>query len=153
MCESKQRVNKSELELRAASENEVQPDEIPHFIEKHIESVHVSLPETTINSLKRLLVRYQDVFSQSELDLGLTTIVKHRIDTGNTPPFRQQLRRFPPAHVQAISEHIDNMLEQGVIEPASSPYASNIVLVKKKDNTYRCCLDYRQLNSVTRKDA
>jgi len=45
------------------------------------------------------------------------------------------------------------MLRQGVVEPASSPWASNIVLAKKKDGTLRCCIDYRQVNEVTRKDA
>ena len=45
------------------------------------------------------------------------------------------------------------MLAQGVIEPACSSYASNTVLVRTKDNTYRCCIDYRQLNNSTRKDA
>ena len=45
------------------------------------------------------------------------------------------------------------MLQQGIIEKASSPWASNIVLVKKKDGTFRCCIDYRQLNNVTVKDA
>ena len=115
--------------------------------------VHPSLNEDTIQTLKDILMSYQDVFSKSDLDLGLTTLIKHRIDTNNAPPFRQPLRRFPPAHVEAISDHVDSMLKQGVIEPACSPYASNIVLVRKKDNTYRCCIDYRQLNSVTRKDA
>ena len=55
--------------------------------------------------------------------------------------------------MEAIATHVDNMLDHGVIEPASSPWASNIVLVRKKDGTYRCCINYRQLNSVTRKDA
>ena len=128
-------------------------EEMPEFIEKLLKDVHPSLPETSVIRLKELLTSYQDVFSKSELDLGLTTIVKHRIDTDGTPPFRQQLRRFPPAHVQAISEHVNNMLQQGVIEPACSPYASNVVLVRKKDQTYRCCIDYRKLNSTTRKDA
>jgi len=45
------------------------------------------------------------------------------------------------------------MLNQGVIEPACSPYASNLVLVRKKDGSYRCCVDYRMLNTTTRKDA
>ena len=45
------------------------------------------------------------------------------------------------------------MVNQGIIEPASSPWGSNIVLVKKKDGSFRCCIDYRQLNSATRKDA
>ena len=47
---------------------------------------------------------------------------------------------------------MDNMLKQGTIEPASSPWASNAVLVKKKGDSFRCSVDYRQLNSVTRKD-
>ena len=45
------------------------------------------------------------------------------------------------------------MLAQNVIEPAVSARAFNVVLVKKKDGSYRCCIDYRQLNSVTVKDA
>ena len=45
------------------------------------------------------------------------------------------------------------MLSQGVIVPAQSPWAANIVLVKKKDSDYCCCIDYRGLNDVTRKDA
>jgi len=45
------------------------------------------------------------------------------------------------------------MLQQGVIQPAKSPWASNIVLVTKKDGSLRCCVDYQQLNTATRKDA
>ena len=45
------------------------------------------------------------------------------------------------------------MQEQGVIEPCSSEWASNIVLVKKKDGSIRFCVDYRKVNNVTKKDA
>jgi len=55
--------------------------------------------------------------------------------------------------MEAISQQVDDYLRQGVIEPASSAWASNLVLVKKKDGSYRCCVDYRRLNSVTCKDA
>jgi len=44
------------------------------------------------------------------------------------------------------------MLAQGTIEPASSPWTSNVVLVKKKDGSLRCFIDYHQVNSLTRKD-
>jgi hypothetical protein len=130
VCETVRKSEEETLCTRATTEGDV--EEVPEFVKKLVESVHPSLKESTLEDLKKLLMRYQDVFSQSELDLGLTTIVKHRIDTGSTLPFRQQLRRFPPAHMEAISEHVDNMLQQEVIEPACSPYASNLVLVRKK---------------------
>jgi len=128
-------------------------EEVPEFIKQLIEGVNPPTPESAVVGLKELLLRNRQAFSESEYDLGLTDIVTHRIDTGSAKPVRQQLRRYPPAHVEAIATHVDNMLDHGVIEPASSPWASNIVLVRKKDGTYRCCINYRQLNSVTRKDA
>jgi len=79
--------------------------------------------------------------------------VTHEIDTADARPIRQPLRRYPPSHQEAIDQQVSDMLRQGVIEPASSPWASNVVLAKKKDGTLRCCINYRQLNEVTRKDA
>jgi len=128
-------------------------DKVPDFIEKLIDGVDDSLPESACLALHEILKDHIDVFSQSEYDLGRTDIITHHIDTGNSRPVRQPLRRHPPAHVEAISKHIDNMLSQGIVESAASPWASNIVLVRKKDGSLRCCIDYRQLNSATRKDA
>jgi len=66
-------------------------------------------------------MNHVDVFSQNENDLGKTDIIMHHIDTGDATPVRQPLRRFAPAHIEAISEQVDNMLKQGAIEPALSP--------------------------------
>ena len=118
-----------------------------------IDQLHGSVSESTTIALHDLLTQHADVFSQSENDLGCATMMTHSIDTGSARPVRQQLRRYPPAHLEAISKHVDAMLHQGVIEPASSPWASNVVLVRKKDGSYRCCIDYRQLNLATRRDA
>ena len=103
--------------------------------------------------LMLLLTEFRSAFSRDENDLGRTDIITHGIDTGDSKPVRQPLRRHPPAHLEAIRQHVGSMMEQGVIEPSRSPWASNIVLVKKKDGSLRCCVDYRQVNNLTRKDA
>jgi len=52
-----------------------------------------------------------------------------------------------------IDRHVQDMLKAGVIKPSSSPWAFNAVVVKKKDDSLRYCVDYRRLNGVTRRDA
>ncbi len=54
---------------------------------------------------------------------------------------------------EEAEQQINDMLEKDVIQPSSSPWASGIVLVQKKDGTKRFCVDYRRLNDVTIKDA
>ena len=100
-----------------------------------------------------LLLEFSAAFSLSENELGRTSVAKHAIDTGEARPVRQRLRRQPPAYQEIIKDHVESMLKQSVIVPAQSPWAENIVLVKKKDSDYRCCIDNRGLNDMTCKDA
>jgi len=122
-------------------------------IEEMVTRVDPTTSEPIVQQLRQLLHRYSSVFSKNDLDLGWTDLAEHRIDTGDKQPFRQPLRRYPQVHQQAIDKHLSDMLQQRVIEPAASEWASNIVLVKKKDGSLRCCVDYRQLNELTKKDA
>ena len=96
---------------------------------------------------------YQDIFSRHEYDLGRTDLLTHHIDTGDAKPFRQPLRRHPQKYLEVIDEATDKMLGGDIIEPACSPWASNVVVVSKQDKTPRITLDYRQLNTVSRKDS
>ncbi|KAG1930572.1 interleukin-1 receptor accessory protein-like 1-A [Pimephales promelas] len=62
-------------------------------------------------------------------------------------------KRIPPSEYEVVKAHINQLLETQVIRESCSPYASPIVLVKKKDGSLRLCVDYRHLNAKTRRDA
>ena len=123
---------------------------------RHLDSLLQGVDESVSNdirrALKRLLERHSSVFSRSEYDLGCATAVKHRIDTGANRPFRQPLRRQPVHLLPMIDEQLQTMQQHGIIRPSQSEWASNLVIVKKKDGSLRFCVDYRQLNERTVKD-
>lgn len=112
-----------------------------------------SLPSEAQTGVKSLLEKYTSVFSSHEGDLGCTNLIAHDIPLLDDVPIRQRYRRIPPSEYEEVKQHINQLLEAQVIRESSSPYASPIVLVRKKDGSLRMCVDYRQLNSKTRKDA
>lgn len=119
-----------------------------------IESFDLSvLTEQEQASVKSLLHKYHSVFSAHDGDLGCTNLIVHDIPLLDDVPVRQRYRRIPPSEYEAVKAHINQLLESQVIRESSSPYASPIVLVRKKDGSLRLCVDYRLLNSKTRKDA
>ena len=91
--------------------------------------------------------------SCSDDELGYTGKLKHSINTGDHPPIRQPARRVPPFRRKEVQKLLQNMERRDVIQPSSSPWASPVVLVQKKDGTLRFCIAYRKLNAITRKDA
>ncbi|KRX30044.1 Transposon Ty3-I Gag-Pol polyprotein, partial [Trichinella sp. T6] len=80
-------------------------------------------------------------------------VVRHAIHTGDAKPVRCSPRRIPYHHRPQVEDFLDEMLRRDVVEPSSSPWASIIVFLKKKDGSCRFCVDYQQLNNLTRKDA
>ena len=102
--------------------------------------------------LKDLICSYADVFALNSGELGTTDVVEHTINTGDHPPIKQPLRRTPFSLRAKMDQLVQEMLSQGVIEESKSPWASPVVLVSKKDGGLRFCIDYRQLNRVTKLD-
>ena len=145
----------SQLPAETPQESEpvVAMDALPDHLIDLFERSSRYLDDNQKLRLKAFLCEYKDVFATSDHDLGRTGLIKHKIDTGNNAPIKLPPRRLP-LHQRAEEEkQVEQMLSRNVIEKSDSPWASPIVLVKKKDGTYRCCIDFRRVNSITVKDA
>ena len=90
-------------------------------------SPELSSPER--KEILATLMKFADVFQE---DLGHTDVISHRIDTGDAPPIRQYPHHLPYSFREEVRSQVTDMLQKGVIQPSSSPWASPIVLVKKR---------------------
>ena len=82
--------------------------------------------------------------------MGHTDLVQHDIDTGGHEPLKQPPRRIPFSLRTKVEKMVQEMLDTGIIEHSSSPWASPIALVYKQDGSTRFCVDYRRLNAITK---
>jgi len=108
--------------------------------------------------LKPVLQQYKHLFyGLGSTEFGCTSQVEHNTETGEARPIKKNPYRTPHALKSVVDEHINEMLEKDIIEPSMSPWSSRIVLVQKKSKDgsvkYRFCVDYRNLNAVTKPDA
>jgi len=105
-------------------------------------------------AVAQLLSEYKDVFSCGEHDMRLTKAVCHEIpQAAGTVPIRQPTRRLGPEKEREVSQQVQDFLSQDLIEPSHGAWSSLVALVRKKDGSWRFCVDYRRLNSVTIQDA
>lgn len=112
-----------------------------------------SLPEEWKARMTNKLNTFSDIFSHHDLDYGHATKVKHSIKLKDETPFKQRPRPIHPQDFDAVRRHLQSLLEAGIICESQSPFASPIVVVKKKNGDVRLCVDYRRLNMQTIKDA
>ena len=102
--------------------------------------------------VKDLLVDSADVFAKTDLDLGKCNIIKHAIKITAPQPFKEHNRRIPHHLYEEVKKHLQEMVEVGAIRKSFSPWASAVLLVRKKDGGLRFCIDLRKLNNRTIKD-
>ncbi|GBM68120.1 Transposon Ty3-I Gag-Pol polyprotein [Araneus ventricosus] len=102
--------------------------------------------------LLSLLVEFIDVFDLENKPVKVSSKVKHRINTADSQPVKQKPYRVSFEERRLIQEEVDKMLKLDIIEHSESPWSSPVVLVKKKNGTWRFCVDYRRLNKITKKD-
>ncbi len=81
--------------------------------------------------------------------MGLAKGVEHSIRLSDSRPFRERSRRLAPADIDDVRKHLQDLLNVGIIKESHSPYASPIVIARKKNGAVRMCIDYRTLNART----
>ena len=106
-----------------------------------------------IEEARQLFREFAHIFALESTDMEHTSMVKHQIRLDNYTPFKERYRRIPPHLFDEIKNHLKEMIEVGAIHKSSSPWASAIVLVRKKDGSLRFCIDLCKLNAQTMKDA
>ena len=112
-----------------------------------------SLTPSQQSQFSQLLDNYSHLFAESDHELGRTGLVEMGIETGDHPPIRQRPYRSPLTQRAVIEKHINDMLAAKIINLSSSPWASPLVTVPKKDGTTRMSVDFRNLNNISVKNA
>jgi RNase H-like domain found in reverse transcriptase/Reverse transcriptase (RNA-dependent DNA polymerase)/Integrase zinc binding domain/Integrase core domain/Zinc knuckle len=131
-------------------------EEVAQQIEGKLnDTIHTAIESQQVKiKMSKLLHKFAHILDSKNIGKARYggTVIEHTIDTGDAKPIYQHAYRQSPAMEAIIQKEIDELLANDVIEPSSSPWASPIVMVKKKDNTWRMCIDYRKLNAVTTPD-
>ncbi|CAC5412259.1 unnamed protein product [Mytilus coruscus] len=122
-----------------------------HLTDLYNETVQ-DLTKVEATKVRELLQKFSHIFAKHDADFGRTDIVKHSIDVQNAKPTREPPRRVPYNLQGEYHQAINDMIDKNVIEPSTSPWASGVVLVQKKNGLTRFCLDYRRLKKISTKD-
>ena len=139
---------------------EIVPDlnqDISHFAENLCPDQVFSIQdESTLSEVQRTALDnlVKEKLSAMGNGLGYCRVAEHVIELEpGTKPIKQRYYPVSPFKQKIIDEELQKMLKDEVIEPSKSAWSSPICLVRKKDDSYRFCVDYRLVNAATKKDA
>jgi hypothetical protein len=107
---------------------------------------------TIIESVKTLLDKYPEIFNDKSMPDPIKTDQKMHIDTGDNKPIKCQAYRPPLRKTHILENQISQMVEAGILEPCTSPWASPCLLVPKPDGSHRLVGSFVKLNKLTTPD-
>jgi hypothetical protein len=113
---------------------------------KHLSHLFLKISKGSLISIPKYLKIFPKVFHPLKI-----MIMKFHLIHGSVPPNIKPYR-YPYTQKSEIERMVEQMLEAGIIRPSQSSYSAPVVMVFKKDNSWRMCPDYRELNKITIKD-
>lgn len=117
-----------------------------------LEQINSEQQQSDDSELQQLLQEFQDVFEEPK-NLPPPRAYDHHIPLiPGAVPVNSKPYRYSPLHKNEIEKQVQELLQSGLITTSVSPFASPVLLVQKKDGSWRFCVDYRRLNSLTIKN-
>ncbi|GJV55666.1 putative reverse transcriptase domain-containing protein [Tanacetum coccineum] len=125
----------------------------------HVFLAHVTTKEIEDKSEKKrledvpIVKNFPEVFPEDLPGLPHTRQVEFQIDlVPGAAPVARAPYRLAPSEMKELSEQLKELSDKGFIRPSSSPWGAPVLFVKKKDGSFRMCIDYRELNKLTVKN-
>ena len=112
-------------------------------------NIDENLDETKRQQMEAVIRKWADTLVETIQDRGPAKGYRFSIDTGDTKPIYVPLRTYSPKEQEELDRQIEEMLEKHIITRVRSPWSAPVLLVKKKDSTYRVVVDYTRLNAKT----
>ena len=126
-------------------------EELPQALpSKSTNSGQLDMPSDVHPALEQVIEEYKMLFSHNP---GQTGITQHIIDTGNALPVKVPPRPIPFHLVDQVQKQLTDMAQEGIIRPSSSPWCAPAIYIPKSNGELRICVDFVQLNRVTKKDS
>ena len=132
---------------------EVSEEKLKMFLSKLGLSGIADWPNEEQQEVRKLLAEHINLFALNDLDLGKTSVVKHHIKLTGYTPFKERYHHIPLCQFEEVRNHLQEMVALVAIKSSQSPWASALVVVRKKNGSLRFCIDLRKLNAHTVKNA
>lgn len=126
---------------------------LPGFLEQVFIEGCEHLTDEQTKKFKEFLLSRVEAFADPSKPAERARVGEHVIKLKEEIPFKEAVRRVPIFKREVLDNEITKLEEQGLIEKSESPWSSPLVLVQKKDKSWRLCVDYRKLNANTIKNA
>jgi len=126
-------------------------DEYPQTVPTlHNTDKSLDMPTDYHTAVSHMVQEHATIFKQ---ELGHIPITDHVIVTGDSHPIKVPQRPILFHYVERVHQQLQDMAKEGIIQPSNSPWCAPAVYVNKSNGEIHICLDFVQLNKVTKKDA